>query len=95
MCVCVCVCVCEGERERYNNLYKILSNHNKNLIEKSCVNRQGLCKPLCNCRVREECPVGDKCNSGNVVYKAMIFLIENRKDIKIYFGISAGNWKVL
>ena len=28
-----------------NNLYKIISNHNKNLIEKSCVDRQGLSKP--------------------------------------------------
>ena len=26
-------------------------------------------------------------------YKATIFPMENRKDIKIYFGISAGNWK--
>ena len=76
---------------RTSNLYKIISNHNKNLIEKSCVNRQGLSKPLCNCRVREECPVGSKCNSENIVYKATIFPKENRKDIKIYFGISAGN----
>ena len=73
-----------------NNLYKIISNHNNNLIEKSWVDRQGLSKPLCNCRVREKCSVGCKFNSRNVVYKATM---ENRKDIKIYFGISAGNWK--
>ena len=62
-------------------------------MEKSCVDRQGLNKPLRNCRVREECPVGGKCNFENVVYKATIFPMENRKEIIIYFGISAGNWK--
>ena len=41
--------------------------------------------------VREECPVGGKCNSENVVYKATIFPMENRKDIKIYFEIYVGN----
>ena len=53
-----------------------------NLIKKSRVDSQGLSKPLRNCRVREECSVGGKCNSENVVYKATIFPIENRKDIK-------------
>ena len=76
-----------------NNLYKIISNHNKNLIEKSCVDRQGLSKPLCNCRDREECPVGGKCKPENVEYKATICSMENKKDIKIYFRISTGNWK--
>ena len=76
-----------------SNSYKIISNHNKNLIEKSSIDRQGWTKPLCNCWVREECPVGGKCNSENVVYKATIFTMENRKDIKTYFRISAGNWK--
>ena len=76
-----------------NDLYKIINNHNKNLLEKSSVDRQGLSKPICNCKVREECPFGGKCNSKNVVYEATIFLMENKKDIKIYFGISAGNWK--
>ena len=76
-----------------NSLYKIINNHNKNLIEKSCVDKQSLRKPLCNCRVREECPVGSKCNSKNVLYKAPIFPMENGKDIKIYFRITTGNWK--
>ena len=56
-----------------NNLYKIISDHHKNLIEK-CFDRQDLSKPLCNCRVREECPVSGKCTSANVVCKAAIFL---------------------
>ena len=76
-----------------NNLYKIISNHDKNLIEKSWVDRQGLSKPLCNCSVKGESPDGGKCNSKNLVYKATFFPMENRKDIEIYFGISAGNWK--
>ena len=63
------------------------------MTEKSCVDRQSLSKPLCNCRVKEKCPACGKCNSENVVSKATIFPMENGKDIKIFFGISAGNWK--
>ena len=62
-------------------------------MENSCVDRQILSEQLCNCWVREECSVGGKCNSENVVCKAAIFPMENRKNIKIYFGFSAGNWK--
>ena len=43
--------------------------------------------------VREECSAGGECNSENVVYKEAIFPMENRKDIKIYYGIPVGNWK--
>ena len=57
-------------------------------------NHELIDKPLCNWRVREECSVGGKCNSENVVYKTTIFTMENRKDIKMYFGISTGNWKL-
>ena len=32
--------------------------------------------------VREECSFGDKCNSENVMYKATIFTMENRKGHK-------------
>ena len=72
---------------------KLLATIIKNVIKKSWVDRQGLSKPLCNCRVREECPAGCKWNSENVVSKETIFAMENRNDIKIHFGISVGNWK--
>ena len=70
--------------------FKRLKNNisHDNLIEKSCVDRHGLSKLSCNCRVREECPVGDECNSENVVYKATIFTMENRKDKNILWNFS-------
>ena len=57
------------------------------------LNNQYYIKPLCNCRVKEDCPVGGSCNSEKVVYQAIIFPLENKKEEKVYFGISAGNWK--
>ena len=69
-----------------------VNNHNKNIIEKPAPNNQPT-EHICNCRVKKDCPVGGKCNSEKVVYQATIFPLENKKEEKVYFGISAGNWK--
>ena len=47
----------------------------------------------CNCRNKEECPMGGRCNSENVVYQTNIFPNGNCKEEKVYTGISAENWK--
>ena len=48
----------------------------------------------CNCRSKEKCPLGGRCNSRNVVYQARISPIEHKRDgERVYIGISAGNWK--
>ena len=37
--------------------------------------------------------MGGMCNSEKVVNQANIFPMENSKEEKVYFGISAENWK--
>ena len=52
-----------------------------------------VCVCICVCVCVCVFPVGGKFNSGKIVYRATIFPMENRKDMKIYFGISVENWK--
>ena len=48
----------------------------------------------CYCKSKEECPLGGRCNSRNVVYLACITPMEHKKDgERVYIGISAVNWK--
>ena len=47
----------------------------------------------CNCRTKEDCPMGRRRKSENVVYQSNIFPMENSNDVKVYIGISTGNWK--
>ena len=76
------------------NMYNILSNHNKRLL-KELITRDG--NPdveSCNCRNKEECPLGERCNSRNVVYQACISPMEQQRDgERVCIGISAENWK--
>ena len=76
-----------------NNISKIITNHNKKLINESLVSTQNIDRVNCNCRIKDECPVNGFCNSEKVVYKATISTLENKTEVKAYIGISAGKWK--
>ena len=60
-----------------NNISNIIYNHNNNLIDKSQIGNQRTNKLLCNCRNKEDCPMGGMCNSEKVVERANIFPTEN------------------
>ena len=47
----------------------------------------------CNCRNKDECPMDGRCNSENELYQTNIFPLESYKEEKVFFGISARNWK--
>ena len=53
----------------------IISRHNKKLLEKPPTVSE-----LCNCKSKIQCPVMNKCNFENVIYKAVISS-EKNKDI--------------
>ena len=48
----------------------------------------------CNCRNKEECPLGGKCNVENIVYQINIPRKEDKLNSKAYIGISSLNWKL-
>ena len=74
------------------NMYNILSNHNKRLLNELITRDRNPDVGSCNCRNKEECILGGRCNSRNVVYQACISPMEQQKDgERVYIGISAGN----
>ena len=76
------------------NMYNILSNHNKRLLNELITRDRNPDVKSCNCRNKEECPLGGHCTSRNVVYQACISPMEQQKDgERVYIGISTGNWK--
>ena len=63
------------------NMNNILSNHNRLLNELIAKDRSPDV-PSRNCKSKEECPLGGRCNSRNVVYQACISPIEHKKKKK-------------
>ena len=59
------------------NMYNILSNHNMNELTTRDRNPD---VESCNCRNKEECPLGGRCTSRNVVYQVCISPMEQQKD---------------
>ncbi len=43
-------------------------------------------KHLCNCKIKNECPLGNKCNLNDIIYQANIATKENDTNEKAYIG---------
>ena len=70
-----------------NNISKIIHSHDKKIIAKLLLRDKGTNTLLCNCRFKEECPIGGKCNEENV----NILLNEGNFKDKVYIGVSTLN----
>ena len=68
------------------NMGSIIKNHNKKII-----NTKTSEKLDCNCRQKQNCPLGGKCREKNVIYKC-IASVPNKPD-KVYIGLTEGEWK--
>ena len=76
------------------NMYNILSNHNRRLLNELITRDRNPDDGSCNCRNKEECLLGRHCNLRNVIYQTFISSIEHQRDgERFYIGISVGNWK--
>ena len=58
------------------NMYNILSNHNRRLLNELTTRDRNPNVESCNCRNKEECPLGGRCTTRNVVYQACISPME-------------------
>ena len=63
---------------RNKNMNNILSNYNRRLRTELIVKDRSPDIVSCNCRSKEECPLGGRCNSRNV-YQACISPMEPPK----------------
>ena len=48
---------------------------------------------LCNCKIKNECLLGNKCNLDNIVYQANISAKENDINDIACIDITSLNWK--
>ena len=69
------------------NMGSIISSHNKSILNKS--NEPSF---SCNCRVKADCPVENKCLTPNVIYQAEV--TNNMNDEKMfYIGLTSNTFK--
>ena len=68
------------------NIMALINSHNKKLTKKSDKNEK-----LCNCRIKTNCPVDNKCCLSNVIYQAKVSTSVN--DHKIYIGSTKRTFK--
>ena len=76
-----------------DNLEKIIKRHNRRVIKKNQKKKQESNTKECNCRNINECPLQNKCQKENVVYKATISSLENPNITKHYIGLSKTKFK--
>ena len=61
-------------------MLKMYKGHNSKIVSLSCSQLA-----LCNCRVKEECPIDGKCQTMDAVYDRSVTSLELRK---IHFGLT-------
>ena len=69
------------------NLARKISTHNSKIIQGNSEPEKG----GCNCRVKNECPVGGECQKRGVVYQAEVTREDNKVDT--YVGLAATSFK--
>jgi hypothetical protein len=74
------------------NLQSIISQHNSKLI-KEYRSRSKPPQKLCNCRVKNDCPMDGKCLSESVVYRADVTATGTVQESKFYNGATGNTFK--
>lgn len=69
------------------NIASVISAHNKNILQPNKNNTWG-----CNCRVKDNCPLENKCLTPTIVYKATVMNNANDES-KFYYGVSETPFK--
>ena len=70
-----------------NNIKKLIQKHNRKYLKNKNDEENTI---LCNCRIKNKCPLNNKCLVENVIYKATI---SSAKETKNYLGSTGGTFK--
>ena len=65
-----------------NNMFKILNNHSRKLLDELNRNNERTDRVPWNCRKKDECLLDGQCNLKNVVYQAFISSMEHNNDVE-------------
>lgn len=71
------------------NVENIIKSHNKKLLQEH-QQQEDTSPRLCNCRSKDQCPLGGKCLTDSLVYKATLSTISEKYS---YVGMSEGAFK--
>ena len=71
----------------------MIYSHNKKIIDKLDRNNNNNTKLYCNCKIKNQRPLDNKCNLNNIIYQVNISTKENNTNKKTYIGIIYLNWK--
>ena len=72
------------------NVKSIIQAHNRKIMEQDNVN-VNVTSSVCNCRKKEECPLGGgNCRQENIIYKAVV---SSELEVKEYIGSSGNSLK--
>ena len=71
------------------NMKQIISNHNKTILNKD--NNTESKKNNCNCRIKEACPVNQKCQTSSLIYQATVTRHDNKEES--YIGLTDNTFK--
>ena len=69
---------------------QIISNHNKTILNKD--NNTESKTNNCNCRIKEACPVNQKCQTSSLIYQATVTRHDNNKE-ESYIGLTDNTFK--
>ena len=72
------------------NVKQIISNHNKAILTKDSSTEDTTNN--CNCRIKEKCPVDNKCQTSSLIYQATVTRHDNNKD-ETYIGLTDNTFK--
>ena len=72
------------------NIKQNISNHNKTILTKESSTEDTTNN--CNCRVKEKCPVDNKCQTSSLIYQATVKPHDNNKD-ETYIGLTDNTFK--
>ena len=72
------------------NMKQIISNHNKTILNKD--NNTESKTNNCNCRIKEACPVNQKCQTSSLIYQATVTRHDNNKE-ESYIGLTDNTFK--
>ena len=74
------------------NLQSILSRHNQKILNEYNSKLRPP-PPSCNCRVKNNCPLENKCLTTNVVYRADVTVSAPAQESKFYIGLTGNSMK--
>ena len=68
------------------NIGRIIKSHNKKVTKTEKIENL-----ICNCRIKQDCPLNGKCREKNVIYKC-VASVPNKPD-KVYIGLTEHEFK--